>query len=51
MVDFVNALGTWVEESVLKQLREAPCFSIMADTCAHDKNFMMQERKRVVTRN
>lgn len=33
VVDFINAIGTWVEESVLKQLREAPYLSIMADEC------------------
>ena len=32
-VEFVNALGTWVEESLLKWLHKAPFFSIMADEC------------------
>ena len=32
-VEFVNALGTWVEESLLKWLHQAPFFSIMADEC------------------
>ena len=34
VVEFVNALGTWVEESLLKQLHNVPYFfSIMADEC------------------
>ena len=33
VVEFVNALGTWVEESLLKRLHKAPFFSIMADEC------------------
>ena len=33
VVEFVNALGTWVEESLLKLLHKAPSFSIMADEC------------------
>ena len=33
VVKFVNALGTWVEESPLKRLHKAPFFSIMADEC------------------
>ena len=33
VVELVNALGTWVEESLLKQLHNAPFFSIMADEC------------------
>ena len=32
-VEFVNALGTWVEESLLKRLHKSPFFSIMADEC------------------
>ena len=32
VVEFVNGLGTWVEES-LKRLHKTPCFSIMADEC------------------
>ena len=31
VVEFVNALGTYVEESLLKQLHKAPLFIIMAD--------------------
>ena len=30
---FIEALGTWVEESLLKRLHQASCFSIMADEC------------------
>ena len=33
VVDFVNALGTWVEESLLKRLHKAPFFNMMADEC------------------
>ena len=33
VVEFVEALGTWVEESLLKCLQKAPYFSIMADEC------------------
>ena len=33
VVEFVNALGTWMEESLLKRLHKAPFFSIMADEC------------------
>ena len=34
VVEFVNALGTWVEESLLKRLHKAHFFfSIMADEC------------------
>ena len=33
VVDFVNAIGTWVEESLLKRLRQVPFYSIMADEC------------------
>ena len=33
VVEFMEALGTWVDESILKQLRQASCFSIMADEC------------------
>ena len=33
VVKFMEALGTWVEESLLKRLRQASCFSIMADNC------------------
>ena len=33
IVEFVNALGTWVEESLLKRLHKVPFFSIMTDEC------------------
>ena len=33
IVEFIEALGTLVEESLLKLLRQASCFSIMADEC------------------
>ena len=33
VVEFVNARGTWVEESLLKLLHKAPFCSIMADEC------------------
>ena len=33
VVEFIEALGTWVEESLLKRIRHASCFSIMADEC------------------
>ena len=33
VVEFVKALGAWVEESLLKRLHMAPFFSIMADEC------------------
>ena len=31
VVEFVEALGTWVEESLLERLQQAPFYSIMAD--------------------
>ena len=34
VVDFIVALGTWVEESILKRLQKASVFSVMADECA-----------------
>ena len=33
VVEFMEALGTWVEELLLKRLHQASCFSIMADEC------------------
>ena len=33
VAESANALGTWVEESLLKMLHQAPFFSIMADEC------------------
>ena len=33
VVDFINAIGTWIEESLLKHLCQAPFYAIMADEC------------------
>ena len=33
VTQFIEALGTWVEESLLKRLHQAPFYSIMADEC------------------
>ena len=33
VVQFVEALGQWVEESLLKRLHQAPFYSLMADEC------------------
>ena len=33
VVDLIEALGTWVEESILKRLQKAFVFSVMADEC------------------
>ena len=33
VTEFIEALGTWVEESLLKCLHQAPFYSIMADEC------------------
>ena len=33
VVDFIEALGTWVEESVFKRLQKASIFSVIADEC------------------
>ena len=33
VVEFVEALGTWVEEALLKCLQQASYYSIMADEC------------------
>ena len=33
VVEFVNARGIWLEESLLKQLHKPPLFRIMADEC------------------
>lgn len=35
VVDFIEALGKWVEESVLKRLQKASFYSIMADECTN----------------
>ena len=33
VVDLIDTLGTWVEESVLNRLQKASVFSVMADEC------------------
>ena len=33
VTEFIEALGTWVEKSLLKHLHQAPFYSIMADEC------------------
>lgn len=33
VVEFIEALGQWVEESLLKRVHQAPFFSLMADEC------------------
>ena len=33
VVEFIQALGTWTEESLLKKLLKVPFFSIMGDEC------------------
>ena len=33
MVEFIESLGTWVEESILKRLQKAAMYSLMADEC------------------
>ena len=33
MVEFIESLGTWVEESILKRLQKASMYSLMADKC------------------
>ena len=33
VVEFVNALGTWVEESLLRRLHKVPFFRIKAEEC------------------
>ena len=33
VVEFVEALGTWVEESLLNRLKKTSYYSIMADEC------------------
>ena len=34
VVDFIEALRTWVKELFLKKLQKSPVFSVMADECA-----------------
>ena len=38
VVEFVEALRTWVEEALLKRLQQASYYSIMADECADISN-------------
>ncbi len=33
MFGFIKALGTWIEETILKRLQKPSVFSIMADEC------------------
>ena len=33
VVEFVQTIGQWVEESLLKRLHQAPFYSLMADEC------------------
>ena len=33
VVDFIEALGTWIEKSILKRLQKASVFRAMADEC------------------
>ena len=33
VTEFIEALGTWVEESLLRPLHQTPFYSIMADEC------------------
>ena len=33
VVEFMEALGTWVQESIVKRLCQTSCFSVMADEC------------------
>ena len=35
VTEFIEALGTWVEESLLKHLHQAPFYSIMAEECTY----------------
>ena len=37
VVDFVEALGTWVDESLLARLQNARYFSLLADECTDIK--------------
>ena len=33
VVEFIEAVGLWAEENLLKRLHQASCFSLMADEC------------------
>ena len=38
VVEFIESLGTWVEESILKCLQKAAMYSLMADECTDIAN-------------
>ena len=38
MVEFIESLGTWVEESILKRLQKAAMYSLIADECTDIAN-------------
>ena len=38
VVEFIESLGTWVEESILKRLQKAAMYSFMADECTDIAN-------------
>jgi hypothetical protein len=38
VVEYIESLGTWVEESILKRLKNAPMYSLMADECTDVSN-------------
>jgi len=33
VAEFIDAIGTWVQETLLEHLHQASCSSIMADEC------------------
>jgi hypothetical protein len=33
VVEFVEAIGLWVEEALVKRIQQAPFYSLMADEC------------------
>ena len=35
VVEFIEAVNLWAEESLLKHLHQASCFSLMADECTY----------------
>ena len=35
VVEFIEAVGLWAEENLLKHLRQASCFSLMGDECIY----------------
>ena len=38
VVEFIESLGTWVEESILKRLQKAAMYSLIADECTDIAN-------------